>query len=437
MRTIKAKNKLGLVFFPAFDWAIHPTHSEREERLLYTQDQVFEEGIEDIAGIRFYNPVMATEKDVSRVHFCVPDVPSRLTQSHLVAAGGAIVALQKVMEKEVDKAFALVRPPGHHAQRIVHGSRGFCTINTEAIMLEKIRQMYGPLRVAIVDTDCHHGDGTQDIYWNDPDTLFISIHQDGRTLYPGSGFVEEFGGPGAYGYNINIPLPPETGDEGYLYVIDNLVLPILAEYKPDLIINSAGQDNHYSDPLTRMNFTAQGYAKLNDKLNPHVAVLEGGYSIEGGLPYVNVGIILALAGLDYSHVVEPDYLEERFRQPKEITEYIARLCEVIYTYWKERDRLKEEHYKGLDHFERTRRVYYDTDGILENQAERFKICPHCSGVNTIDSRSDQGAQILAVIIPRDACPDCVDEGYKVYREATSRYSKIYLQDRVNDCFLAK
>lgn len=437
MRTIKAKNKLGLVFFPAFDWAIHPTHSEREERLLYTQDQVFEEGIEDIAGIRFYNPVMATEKDVSRVHFCVPDVPSRLTQSHLVAAGGAIVALQKVMEKEVDKAFALVRPPGHHAQRIVHGSRGFCTINTEAIMLEKIRQMYGPLRVAIVDTDCHHGDGTQDIYWNDPDTLFISIHQDGRTLYPGSGFIEEFGGPGAYGYNINIPLPPETGDEGYLYVIDNLVLPILAEYKPDLIINSAGQDNHYSDPLTRMNFTAQGYAKLNDKLNPHVAVLEGGYSIEGGLPYVNVGIILALAGLDYSHVVEPDYREERFRQPKEITEYIARLCEVIYTYWKERDRLKEEHYKGLDHFERTRRVYYDTDGILENQAERFKICPHCSGVNTIDSRSDQGAQILAVIIPRDACPDCVDEGYKVYREATSRYSKIYLQDRVNDCFLAK
>lgn len=428
---------MGLVFFPAFDWAIHPTHSEREERLLYTQDQVFEEGIEDIAGIRFYNPVMATEKDVSRVHFCVPDVPSRLTQSHLVAAGGAIVALQKVMEKEVDKAFALVRPPGHHAQRIVHGSRGFCTINTEAIMLEKIRQMYGPLRVAIVDTDCHHGDGTQDIYWNDPDTLFISIHQDGRTLYPGSGFVEEFGGPGAYGYNINIPLPPETGDEGYLYVIDNLVLPILAEYKPDLIINSAGQDNHYSDPLTRMNFTAQGYAKLNDKLNPHVAVLEGGYSIEGGLPYVNVGIILALAGLDYSHVVEPDYREERFRQPKEITEYIARLCEVIYTYWKERDRLKEEHYKGLDHFERTRRVYYDTDGILENQAERFKICPHCSGVNTIDSRSDQGAQILAVIIPRDACPDCVDEGYKVYREATSRYSKIYLQDRVNDCFLAK
>ncbi|NLL18127.1 MAG: histone deacetylase, partial [Clostridia bacterium] len=152
---MKVKNKLGLVFFPAFDWAIHPTHAEREERLLYTRDQIFEEGIEDIEGIEFYNPLVAAEKDVSRVHFCVPDVQSRVTESHLIAAGGGIVALQKVMEKEVDKAFALVRPPGHHAFKVVHGSKGFCTINNEAIMLEKIRQEYGPLRVAIIDTDCH------------------------------------------------------------------------------------------------------------------------------------------------------------------------------------------------------------------------------------------------------------------------------------------
>ncbi len=114
------------------------------------------------------------------------------------------------------------------------------------------------MRVAIVDTDCHHGDGTQDIYWNDKDTLFISFHQDGRTLYPGTGFVDEFGGPSAYGYNINIPLPPGTGDEGFLYVLDNVIMPILDEYKPDIIINSAGQDNHYTDPITNMNFTAGG-----------------------------------------------------------------------------------------------------------------------------------------------------------------------------------
>ncbi len=227
---IKAKNKLGLVFFPAFDWAISPIHPEREERLLYTQDQVFEEGIEDIEGIEFFNPILAEAKDVERVHFCIPNVKSRVTESHLISAGGAIKAFQMIMEKKVDKAFALVRPPGHHAQRVVYGDRGFCIINIEAVMLERIRQEFANLKVAIVDTDCHHGDGTQDIYWNDKDTLFISLHQDGRTLYPGTGFIDELGGPGAYGYNINIPLPPGTGEEGFLYALDNMVIPILDEY---------------------------------------------------------------------------------------------------------------------------------------------------------------------------------------------------------------
>jgi acetoin utilization deacetylase AcuC-like enzyme len=208
-------HKLGLVFFPAFDWAIDPTHPEREERLLYTQDQLFEEGIADIEGISFFNPDVAEDRDIQRVHFCVPDVNSRVTKSHMISAGGAIRAAKAVFEKEVDKAFALVRPPGHHAQRVVFGDRGFCIINIEAVMLEKIRHEYGHFRSVIVDTDCHHGDGTQDIYWNDKDTLFISFHQDGRTLYPGTGFIDEFGGPSAVGYNINIPLPPQTGDEGF------------------------------------------------------------------------------------------------------------------------------------------------------------------------------------------------------------------------------
>ncbi len=278
------------------------------------------------------------------------------------------------MDKEVDKAFALVRPPGHHAQRVVYGDRGFCVVNVEGVMLERIRKEYGPLRVAIVDTDCHHGDGTQDIYWNDKETLFISFHQDGRTLYPGTGFLDEFGGPAAYGYNINIPLPPGTGEEGFLYVLDNVVMPILEEYKPDIIINSAGQDNHYTDPITNMNFTAQGYAKLNDRLNPDIAVLEGGYSIEGALPYVNLGIILAMAGIDYSHVHEPDYDRDRLKQPKDITEYIKQISEIVYSRWKDKEDLRIKEFKGYDQVERTRQIYYDTDRILENQSQNFKIC---------------------------------------------------------------
>lgn len=434
---MKAKNKLGLVFFPAFDWAISPTHPEREERLLYTQDQLFEEGIEDIENINFYNPIVADEKDVERVHFCVPDVKSKVTKSHLISAGGAIKALQAIMEGKVDKSFALTRPPGHHAQRVVYGDRGFCIINIEAIMLEKIRQQYGNLKVAIIDTDCHHGDGTQDIFWNDKNTLFISFHQDGRTLYPGTGFLDEFGGPSGYGYNLNIPLPPGTGEEGFLYVLNHVVMPILDEYKPDLIVNSAGQDNHYTDPITNMNFTAQGYAKLNDILNPDIAILEGGYSIEGALPYVNLGIILAMAGLDYSNVHEPDYDKNKLKQDKEITEYIKKLCSTVYERWKNKDNLWIKDIKGKDYIQRIRQVYYDTDGIFENQVQKFKVCNKCSGVNTIDSKSDTNYHILAITIPRDACSNCIDEGYRLFKNSSIKYTNVYLQDKVNDKFLCK
>jgi acetoin utilization deacetylase AcuC-like enzyme len=427
---------LGLVFFPAFDWAISPTHPEREERLLYTQDQLFEEGIEDIEGIKFYNPIVADQRDVERVHFCVPHVKSRVTESHLISAGGVIKTLQLVMEKEVDKSFALTRPPGHHAQRVVYGDRGFCIINVEAVALEKIRQEYGNLRVAIIDTDCHHGDGTQDIYWNDKNTLFISFHQDGRTLYPGTGSIDEFGGPGGYGYNINIPLPPNTGEEGFLYVLDHVVMPILDDYKPDLIINSAGQDNHYSDPLTRMNFTAQGYAELNHRLNPDVAVLEGGYSIEGALPYINLGIILAMAGIDYSKIHEPDYNKEKLKQPEDITEYIKKVCEKVYNRWKNKENLYIKEISGNDYIQKQQHVYYDTDGIMENQVQNFKVCKKCIGLNTIDSASDTGYHILAITIPMNACSDCIDEGYRLYKNSSNNYSNVYLQDRVHDKYLA-
>ncbi len=435
---MKAKNKLGLVFFPAFDWAISETHPEREERLLYTQDQLFEEGIQDIDGVEFYNPVVATAKDINRVHFAVPSADERLTQSHYIAAGGAIRAFDAVMQQEVDKSFALVRPPGHHAQRVVYGDRGFCIVNVEAVALEHLRQKHGDLRVAIVDTDCHHGDGTEDIYWNDKDTLFISFHQDGRTLYPGTGAVEDLGGPSAFGYNVNIPLPPGTGDEGFLYVLDNVVMPILEDYQPDIIINSAGQDNHYTDPLTNMNFSAQGYALLNDRLNPDMAVLEGGYSIEGALPYVNLGIILAMAGLDYSGVHEPDYHLGKWKQSDEVTLQVKQISNVVRTLWNQKEALAKGTFKGKTHHTRQRRVYYDTDQIMEHQSQTFKLCEHCAGVDYIESDSDTGHRILAITIPRGACSACLDEGHRRYKSAEKgHFTNVYLQDRLNDEYLAK
>ncbi|EPR44717.1 Histone deacetylase domain containing protein [Desulfovibrio sp. X2] len=422
---LKAADKLGIVFFPAYDWSLGPTHPEREERLLYTHDQLVEEGVFDIEGIEEFKPTVASREDIERVHFCFPDVDSVCTRSHMASAGGAIKAAELVMSGESRRAFALVRPPGHHAMKSVHGTRGFCTVNIEAVMIEWIREHYGPKRVAVVDTDCHHGDGTQDVYWHDPDTLYISLHQDGRTLYPGSGFPDELGGPRARGRTINIPLPPGTSDEGFLHVIDNVVLPLLDDFKPDLIVNSAGQDNHFTDPITNMNFSAHGYALMNEKLRPDIAVLEGGYAIQGALPYVNLGIVLAMAGLDYSQVVEPDWDPERWRQSKKITQYIEALsAELPKLYF--RPPPEKETLVGGWHV-RMKEIFYDTDGIHESQREMLLDCRKCRGTLKIETRSGRIPLSLGIEIPADACPTCRAEGYRAFEDAQLKGGYRYVQ----------
>jgi acetoin utilization deacetylase AcuC-like enzyme len=430
---LRAKHKTGLVFFPAFDWAISPTHPEREERLLYTQDQVFEEGLLDIEGIHEFKPDLANIHDVQRVHFCVPSLWSVMTESHFISAGGAKTIGMAIKEGKAERGFALVRPPGHHAHRVVHGARGFCNVNIEAIMIEYLREAYGVKKVAIVDTDCHHGDGTQDIYWHDPNTLFISIHQDGRTLYPGSGSLNELGGPNAAGTTINIPLPPHTSDQGFLYVVKEVVLPILNAFQPELVVNSAGQDNHYSDPITDMSFTARGYAELTAMLKADVAVLEGGYAIEGALPYVNTGIILAMAGLDYSQLQEPDYEPERFRQSAEINAWIETVAEQALQIWQLRARITEHLRTKPDCHARRREIYYDTDNISETQHETVRICDDCAGALRIESSSDRDISILAVHIPLNACSACQEQGHQWYDEADAeRFNHVFLQDRTED-----
>jgi len=435
---IKAKNRMGLIFFPAYDWAISPSHPEREERLLYTQDQLKEEGIFDIQDIVEYKPDLAIEEDISRTHFCFPDVDSVTTESHLVSAGGAIRAAKLVLSGEVKKAFALVRPPGHHAMKVVWGNRGFCNINNEAIMVEYIREHHGIKRIAIVDTDCHHGDGTQDIYWNDPDVLYISMHQDGRTLYPGTGHVSEMGGPNARGKTVNIPLPPETCDSGFLYAIDNIVLPVLDDFKPEFIINSAGQDNHYSDPITNMNFSAQGYALLNEKLNPDVAVLEGGYSIRGALPYVNLGIILAMAGVDYSHVREPDFNEEILIQDKKITEYIKRLSDIVVNNYHNPPEDPGFSSSG-DFHTRNKNIYYDTDGIRDSQNESVMVCSKCAGLLKIETKTSKMSLSMGIEIPVNACERCYNEGIAVFSSAckSRRYKSVQMINRRDREYLRK
>lgn len=440
--------KTGLIFFPAFDWAISPTHPEREERLLYTRDQLFEEGILDNSAIAEFKPRLASEKDIQRVHFCVPDVAQQTTAAHLISAGSALKIGDMLMENEIRNGFALIRPPGHHAMRVVHGNRGFCNINNEAILVEYLRNRYGIKKIAIVDTDVHHGDGTQDIFYHDPDVLFISLHQDGRTLYPGSGFVEEAGGPGAYLTTVNIPLPPGTGDAGFLKVLREIIKPALAQFQPELIINSAGQDNHFTDPLANMQVSAQGYARLTEELQPDLAVLEGGYAIETALPYVNLGILLALVGEDYSGIAEPGYNPGKLRQ----TEEVSRRIDEVIAYWQRKLSAqrpeKEELFRGQPLYSRRKNIYYDTDQIQEVQEEDVYYCPDCPGLYKVVSKSrksrgrDYAAWCLAV--PHSACPACTQKAYEIWTGENAKadrgereYNCYFLQDKSKDEFLSR
>jgi len=166
-----AENKpsVGLVFFPAFDWAISPTHPERQERLLYTRDQIQEEGLFDHPAIKEFRPRLAEDEEILRTHIFVPSLAKHVTESHRIAAGGTILAADLVVDGLVGRSFALLRPPGHHANRVVHGSRGFCTINNEAIMVDHLRHRLGPdLKVAIVDTDAPPRRRHPGYFYNEP-----------------------------------------------------------------------------------------------------------------------------------------------------------------------------------------------------------------------------------------------------------------------------
>lgn len=310
-----------------------PTHPERRERLAYTIDQLREEGIFDSENIRVLEPFKASIEDVLEVH--TPEyidflreeskrggiidwdtnIPVGVFDRALLAAGGAIRAAQAVLDKEVRNAFAMIRPPGHHAKP--HIGAGFCYLNNMAIMVKWLLKK-GFERILILDWDAHHGDGTQEIFYTDDRVLFISTHQ--MPLYPGTGYPEECGAGKGEGFTVNIPLPPGTGDEGYMMVIEEIIQPIVDEFRPQFIAVSAGQDNHFTDPITSLALTARGYAEMMKRAvemaEKHcsgrlVALLEGGYSVEGALPYTNLGIIAAMAGMDISHIREPEnYLAE-------------------------------------------------------------------------------------------------------------------------------
>ena len=175
----------------------------------------------------------------------------------LLAAGGLLEAVAAVLDGRNRNAFSVLRPPGHHAERDT--PMGFCLFNNTAIAARWAQRERGLGRVAIVDWDVHHGNGTEEVFLDDPSVLTISLHQDG--LYPAdTGMLEVRGGRGA---NVNVPLPASTGDDGYAHAFDEVVAPVVRRFAPDLIIVGAGQDASATDPLGRMSVNVRGLPRAD------------------------------------------------------------------------------------------------------------------------------------------------------------------------------
>lgn len=203
-------------------------------------------------------------------------------QAALRAVGAATAAVDDVFEGRADNAFAAVRPPGHHAER--DRAMGFCLFNNAAIAARHAQKAHGAERVAIVDWDVHHGNGTQDIFWEDPSVLYCSTHQ--MPLYPGTGAASETGA----GNILNVPLAPGSDGAVFREAFGGKILPRLDAFRPDLIIISAGFDAHHRDPLAELALNEEDFAWATARLmeyagrladNRLVSLLEGGYDLEG------------------------------------------------------------------------------------------------------------------------------------------------------------
>ncbi|MCS7050276.1 MAG: histone deacetylase [Thermomicrobium sp.] len=201
-----------------------------------------------------------------------------------LAVGAAVGGVDLVMRGEAPRAFALVRPPGHHAEP--DRGMGFCLFNNVAVAAAYALERYGLQRVAIIDWDVHHGNGTQAAFYRSDRVFFVSLHQ--WPLYPGTGRLDEVGeGPGR-GYTLNLPLPPRSDDRVYLEAFDRHIGPRLESYRPELVLVSAGYDAHYADPLAAMSVTEHGFAGMATRVRQWagewsggrlVLVLEGGYNL--------------------------------------------------------------------------------------------------------------------------------------------------------------
>lgn len=215
----------------------------------------------------------------------------------LAAAGSVCELTTRVLAGELKSGLAVVRPPGHHAES--KRAMGFCIINNVAVAAAAARAA-GAARVAVLDWDVHHGNGTQEIFWEDPDVMYLSVHQ--FPFYPGTGSPDEIGAGAGRGATVNVGLPAGAGDRDYLATFDHVLVPALRRFRPDLILVSAGFDAHHADPLAAMRVTRLGFAGMASRMRAAADELAGGrwvVALEGGydLNALGEGATAALTAL--------------------------------------------------------------------------------------------------------------------------------------------
>jgi acetoin utilization deacetylase AcuC-like enzyme len=288
-------------------------HPERIARIRAVKQVV------DDAGLNTVEPEAGTAEQVARVHsreyitslerisaegggaFDVDTVASEGSyRAALRGAGGAIAAAASAAGSEPKRAFSLARPPGHHARPGM--PMGFCLFNNVAVATRFAQAELGVGKVAIVDLDVHHGNGTQESFWEDGSVLFVSTHQ--YPFYPGSGGINELGAGAGRGATLNVPLPAGCGDAEYMAAVERAIVPKLNRFKPELLLVSLGFEAHWADPLAMMQVTIGGYVAMVERLAAAAEalcggrlglVLEGGYNLEA-LAYGVLAVTQMLRG---------------------------------------------------------------------------------------------------------------------------------------------
>ncbi len=334
------------------------SHPFRGDRFLNVKKFFEEKGLPRPPDIFFIEPKAATKENLLKVHTeeyvdlifhlahlgKLYDSETPVSQSILEALmliiGGAIEAGTAIFEGRVNRAVAL-GCGFHHAGRDYGG--GFCLFNDIAILTEHLRENYGLKKILILDYDVHFGNGTNDIYYSDPSVLYISIHQDPRTIYPGRGFIEEIGEGEGKGYKVNIPLPIRTGEQAYLYALKEIFPPLAEEFKPEIIIANGGSDAHFADHLGRLGLTVKGFFEISrtvgevaDKLcNGKVVLMPGSGYNPMILPYCWYALVAGIAGLEIAGVEDPyPPLRDPWQNLQQVEDVLKNLKRILRKYWK-------------------------------------------------------------------------------------------------------